>query len=1033
MKNISSFSKVLMILLATGILSLFASGLSAQTTVYIGANNGANGTTTYPSPLQDYYRSQRAQYLYREAELNAQGIVSGVMILSLGWVTNSTSFANHNIEGYSIGLKNTNLANLSVSSWETGFTQVYGPTDFSYTSGFAGNIMFPITNGFIYTGGDLIVEVCGGLASGGITSNPACQWTTGLSGTVQHTFRTDTQNGCGNGTTTNFGTVTTRPRLVLDYVVPINCAGTPTPMTISGNTSTLCIGSTLNLNTTNFDPAILGLTHQWESNTGAGWEVIPGATSLSYSTANMPVNTSFRLVTTCSFSTDQAISNELFVTINELPVIELNASTYAYCPGESAVMIASGALNYTWSPATGLNSTTGDMVGANPTQPTTYTVTGTDVNGCIGTASGFVSSIANSTVSAAYTPEQNCAPGNPVNITLSGAPESISGMGTWEYRWLEADGITEALGWTASDEFNFVPTTDAVYTYLYQRRSTSCPSATTTPVAVNISIGFGVDDANLVHVNCNVPLGSITTINPFGQSDYTEIYSNDFSASAGANTTLHGVAAVNGGRMVITPSVTNSSGGFTILPSGANLAGDMNVSYLMTVDLPINTFGTGGADGITWSFGDDALYTNPGGQVNGKGTKLRVSFDSAGNGTENGNAPGIYVVYGWTATNAFGPTSPQTLAYTPNTALWKNQTDVPVDISVTQNGLLTLIVNGVTVFSEIQLPQAFVDADKSTWRHLFSAGTGGDANRHAIDNLNITYGSFNFGITTANAGMPSEWQSNGTFTGLTPGIYDIWMSNPADVTCSKMVGTYEILNNYPLVNLGADTTICPGTTITLDAGNPGSTYTWSNSNQYSQTIEVSQAGTYVVNLTDPAGCFGIGSIQVSVAQAPQGAGILAQGEGFSRLFAVINPMNAASYDWNFGDGTTVIGGSSVQNHTYTNNGTYTVTVTLHDAFGCAETLLTQSVTVLSSSASLEDDMANALTLYPNPASDNVTVASSDLNIDFIEVMTVSGQLVGRHNVSDKLITIATNNWQAGVYFIKVYSNNNISILKLVVQ
>ncbi len=1010
------------------ILTLASSASILAQSAVIGTD-GINTNGSGADPICDYYNFMRYQTVYTAAELISAGMQAGTTITAAGWSVsedNGPAFSS-----YTMRLGHTSATN-AAAHINVPLTDVFGPASVDWEVQAAGSHqMLEFTTNFIWDGvNNIVVDVChnssmpfaapyGGVRAQSMTNGG-------------RSIRQDNSGSlCGSNTNQ---TVNNRPQIRFNYIPPTDCSGTPNTLTIASNTSTLCVGSTLNLNVTNNDLTIAGLTHQWEENTDGAWNAIPGATSLTYSTSDMPVNTSYRLVTTCTFSTEQAISNELFVTINELPIIDLNASTFAYCPGESAVMIASGASTYSWSPAAGLNTTTGDMVGANPAQPTTYTVTGTDVNGCIGTASGFVSSIQAATVSSSYTPEQNCTPGNNVNVILSGAAQSISGMGTWEYQWLEADGETVALAWTASNEFNFIPATDDVYTYFYQMRSTSCPSTTTNPVAVNISIGFGVESADLVHVDCNVPEGSIVVNNPFGQSDYTAFYANDFSVNAGANTTLHGVAAVNGGRMVVTPSVGTSQGGFTILPSGANLSGDMSVSYLMTVDLPINNYGTGGADGMTYSFGDDANYTNPGGTVNGKGTKLRVSFDSANNGTENGNATGIYVVYGWTATNAFGPASPQVLAYSSNTALWKNQTDVPVNISVSQDGLLTLVVDGVTVFSDIQLPQAYVDADKSTWRHLFSAGTGGDANRHAIDNLNITYGSFNFGISASNAGMPVDWQNSGAFTGLQPGVYDIWMSNPADASCSKMVGTYEVLNNYPLVNLGADTTICPGTTITLDAGNPGSTYTWSNSNQFTQTIEVSQAGNYVVYLTNPSGCFGIGSIQVSLAGTPQASGIQAQGFGLTQLFAVVNAQNTSNYDWNFGDGTIVNDGASVQNHTYTEDGTYTVTVTLSNEFGCTETVLTQTITVANGFvAIMENEMNNTLSLYPNPASEYVSISSSETNIDFIEVMNVSGQIVERHNVADKNITIATNNWPAGVYFINVRSNDKVSVLKLVVQ
>lgn len=56
------------------------------------------------------------------------------------------------------------------------------------------------------------------------------------------------------------------------------------------------------------------------------------------------------------------------------------------CPGESAILFASGAKKYTWSPSTKYVEADGSIVTANPTSTTTYVVVGTDAFGCKATA-----------------------------------------------------------------------------------------------------------------------------------------------------------------------------------------------------------------------------------------------------------------------------------------------------------------------------------------------------------------------------------------------------------------------------------------------------------------------------------------------------------------------------------------------------------------------------------------------------------------------------------------------------------------------
>jgi hypothetical protein len=65
--------------------------------------------------------------------------------------------------------------------------------------------------------------------------------------------------------------------------------------------------------------------------------------------------------------------------------ITINALASTICLGTGTTITANSIENYSyiWSPATGLNTTSGATVTANPTITTTYTLTGTASNGCI--------------------------------------------------------------------------------------------------------------------------------------------------------------------------------------------------------------------------------------------------------------------------------------------------------------------------------------------------------------------------------------------------------------------------------------------------------------------------------------------------------------------------------------------------------------------------------------------------------------------------------------------------------------------------
>ncbi|NVN94214.1 MAG: gliding motility-associated C-terminal domain-containing protein [Bacteroidetes bacterium] len=92
-------------------------------------------------------------------------------------------------------------------------------------------------------------------------------------------------------------------------------------------------------------------------------------------------------------------------------------------------------------------------------------------------------------------------------------------------------------------------------------------------------------------------------------------------------------------------------------------------------------------------------------------------------------------------------------------------------------------------------------------------------------------------------------------------IDDVGLWNRALSSCEIYQLYTGILANNPTVNLGNDTTLTQGSTLTLNAGNTGSTYLWST-NDTTQTINVSTAGTYWVKVTNSGGCYSADTIYI---------------------------------------------------------------------------------------------------------------------------------------------------------------------------
>jgi hypothetical protein len=631
-----------------------------------------------------------------------------------------------------------------------------------------------------------------------------------------------------------------------------------------------------------------------------------------------------------------------------------------------------------------------------------------------------------------FTPGENCSPGSPVTLSVTDVPAEITSNGTWEYRFMANDGTTVLQDWSASADYTFTPATDGIYDFFYQMRSTACVAYNIDSVKATIIIGFGADSVAITNFNCNSG-GILKMIGTYGQTELEEVYANPLSdISTMTNFTLANNASVTGGLLVLTPSATSNVGYATLNVPGfvPGLNNAMKVSFNMTADQPINIYGTGGGDGLCYSFGNDAIPSANGSGHNGKGTKLRLSFDGAAN-AENGNVPGIYLVYGWTASVPYGPASAQTLAYSPNTSLWKVQQDVPVSLEINTNGQVTVMVGGQVIFEDVQLPASYLTEDVTSWKHLFSAQTGGDALRHAMANLVIEKGSLQYGIT--NGGLstpPSAWQATKTFGDLLPGTYDLWISKDQTGTCLKNIGTFEILNTNPVVNLGNDTTLCEGETIMLNAQNYGGTYVWSGSNTYTQTYEVTEAGSYIVQVTDTVGCIAVGEINVDYNEAPSATGIYAQGSFPMMSFSVLGAQNTTTYDWNFGDGNSLQGGPASVSHMYTNDGTFTVTVTMTN--DCGTETETTSITIIDYTGVAENTI-EGLEVYPNPASSTVNISVANAENSELRVFSISGAEVVERTAFNSNTKVDVSGWERGVYFLAVTNAGITTTQKVVVE
>jgi gliding motility-associated-like protein len=212
----------------------------------------------------------------------------------------------------------------------------------------------------------------------------------------------------------------------------------------------------------------------------------PGASSTGGPsvTASPTVTTQYTVTGTdgnnCSSS---AVST---VTVNILPPVTVNSPSI--CPGATATLNASGALNYTWSPGT--SSSGGPSVTATPTVTTQYTVTGIDGNNCTNTATATVTINTLPTVSVN---SPSVCPGSPATLNASGATT---------YNWSPGTSSATGQSVTASPAI----TTQYTVTGTDNNNCTDTAIATVT-IYPALVISAGADDT--VCLGASIPLNAI--------------------------------------------------------------------------------------------------------------------------------------------------------------------------------------------------------------------------------------------------------------------------------------------------------------------------------------------------------------------------------------------------------------------------------------------------------------------------------------------------------------------------------------------
>jgi hypothetical protein len=276
------------------------------------------------------------------------------------------------------------------------------------------------------------------------------------------------------------------------------------------------------------------------------------------------------------------------------------------------------------------------------------------------------------------------------------------------------------------------------------------------------------------------------------------------------------------------------------------------------------------------------------------------------------------------------------------------------------------------------------------------------------------------------------WNTNATTQSIdvmTAGYYNVVTTDSNSCT-SASDSVYITVNPLPVVDIGADTSICEDQTSTLDAGF-GSFYFWSTGDTV-QVIDYEGSmgsDTVFVFLQDANGCLGLDEMEITVWPLP----VVYLGEDTTickESSITLDAGTGTSYNWSTGDTTRTINYDG-------NNGSALISVTVTDTNGC-EGQDEIDVTVNVCIGVSEHSNSNSFTIYPNPNNGNFVLDFDKIQINefMLNIMDINGRLVYNEFISlgkTNSVALQLNELDNGFYMVHVVGNDIHITQKLIIK
>ena len=1050
--------------------------LSATTNAITTGNKtvGTNSSADYTGgPYREGAAGNKAQWLFTAAELTAAGIAPG-NITSMAF--NVTSVGSGTMTNFTIRMGATSSTSLGATYDAAPATIVYGPS--SYVAVAGANVHTFITP-FNWDGvSNVIIQVCHDSPSSGSSSvsrqsisnrtaytasSGACSGTTGTTAAYRpvitfagqvmgqgvgsyawqwnpgaigsNTATVNPVNSSTNTPTTITYTVTgTDPATTCSNTAVVSVSVNPVPAALVAHNSTQCGFGVPTASVTGGN----GI-YKWYA-TPTSTTVLQSSTTPSYTTA---VNTSTTFYVSESNPTCEGPRTMVTVTVTTPDAITASVNNNSICPGTAVTLSVTqtGSTNtytYSWtgSPAgSGIpTSVSGATAGITPNTAGvyTYTVIGTD-GGCnaISAVSLTVNAIP---LTPTITPStQSVCIGSAVTLTATsnaaafvfgtqanqngastgstGYPSSYTGYyGGQRMQTLILASELSAQGFVAGSKF-----TDLQLPVLTKGGSTVCND-------FQVKIGATTQTSLTAFQS-----GLTQVVSPFAYTPVvgtnTHVFSAPYTWDGTSNIILETTFSNNMlGTVNYSVTQNNSPTPFqsTIVYRADNVssaatatATSISFSYNARLDMRLSSVST---TTLTWSPAT-GLSSTTGNTVSANPTTTTVYTVTADNGSCTSSKVFTLTV---------NPIPTVTVAASSSTLCSGTSASLTATGATTYTWLPAGGSSSVAVVSPAATTVYTVTGTALGCSNTQTVSLAVTATPTVAASVSPTVICAGATVSlTASGATTYTWMPNSSTSGTTtaaPTVSTTYTVSGTSAGCTNTRTVSVTVNDVPTLTVTANPSggaLCTsGATATLTAAGTSTAYAWSTgANTANITVAPSATTVYTVTGTNSCGT-ATASTTVAVATTPTISATTS-----STLICINNSVvltaNATpgvTYSWNTGANTSTISVTPTVTTTYTVTGT--------NACGTATATIVQNVSTcigINELANISD-----INIYPNPASDYVSIAipaylASESTI--VEVTDALGKLVMKEALSRDVTTFKITKLEEGVYFFKVITNN----------